>query len=272
MQCPKCQAEFEDLHFYCPVCRTLISEYANDQERSRRGKLEEAGARLLNVFAGAFILGALVLMARAVEWNEFFTLLKREFGSVVEETSKPEVERAPRTAAQTNRRPAVSSSPAKINEPVRLERTPGIESVRALPQKIESLSPDDEPAQQVSNQEKPVTPANVETNQPANIQASTSEPKPPEQPTVDEVKLGIEQIDGAKTGTTGVLVINSYTPARIYINGQYSGTTPRTIKLTAGDHQLRLIADGYEEWTRRVRMTSRQQVGIMASMKKINPQ
>jgi hypothetical protein len=80
--------------------------------------------------------------------------------------------------------------------------------------------------------------------------------------------LGVEQIDAKSAGETGFVSVNSYTPARIYVDGQFSGVTPRTIRLTAGDHQIRLIADGYEDWTRRVRLKARQQVGIMASMKK----
>ncbi|MBK7598528.1 MAG: PEGA domain-containing protein [Acidobacteria bacterium] len=57
-------------------------------------------------------------------------------------------------------------------------------------------------------------------------------------------------------------------PAKIYIDGHYSGPTPTTVRLTAGDHQVRLIADGYDEWTRRVKLKSRRQTAIMASMRR----
>ena len=65
-----------------------------------------------------------------------------------------------------------------------------------------------------------------------------------------------------------LLSINSIVTAKIYIDGQYSGATPTTIRLTAGDHQVRLIADGYDEWTRRVKLKSRRQTAIMASMRR----
>ena len=65
-----------------------------------------------------------------------------------------------------------------------------------------------------------------------------------------------------------LLSINSIVTAKIYIDGQYSGATPTTVRLTAGDHQVRLIADGYDEWTRRVKLKSRRQTAIMASMRR----
>src|SRR5262249_19918768 len=113
------------------------------------------------------------------------------------------------------------------------EKSNSFESVRAMPQKIEELPS----AQDQSQSEQPV-----------------------------------EQV-GAKNSNETALVINSRTPdqaqVRIYVNGQFSGTTPRTIKLIAGDYQIRLIADGYEDWTRRVRLKNKQQVDLRASMKKI---
>ena len=66
----------------------------------------------------------------------------------------------------------------------------------------------------------------------------------------------------------GYLAIDSYIAAKIYVDGQFSGTTPRTVKLIPGDHQIRLIADGYDDWTRRVKLRGSQQVGIKAAMKK----
>ena len=69
-----------------------------------------------------------------------------------------------------------------------------------------------------------------------------------------------------------LLSINSIVTAKIYIDGQYSGATPTTVRLTAGDHQVRLIADGYDEWTRRVKLKSRRQTAIMASMRRAQGQ
>ena len=65
---------------------------------------------------------------------------------------------------------------------------------------------------------------------------------------------------------TGLVSINSPVPARVYIDGQYSGVTPRSVHLLVGEHSLRLVADGYQEWTRRIRVRNRQQVGVIAAM------
>ncbi|MCI0664731.1 MAG: PEGA domain-containing protein [Acidobacteria bacterium] len=87
---------------------------------------------------------------------------------------------------------------------------------------------------------------------------------------LESVRAIPHKIDENYSGA-GVVAINSYTQARIYINGQFSGTTPRTIRLSAGDHQIRLTADGYDDWTRRIRLKTKQQLGIMASMKRKGP-
>lgn len=68
-----------------------------------------------------------------------------------------------------------------------------------------------------------------------------------------------------------MLTIKSYVPARIYINGEFSGVTPRTVKLLAGEHTVTLVADGYQEWARKVKLSGQQQAGILASLKKPRP-
>lgn len=76
----------------------------------------------------------------------------------------------------------------------------------------------------------------------------------------------IQQIEAAPTDKTGIVTINCPVPARVYINGQYSGITPRTVHLNAGEHQVRLVAEGYLEWSSLVRVRNRQQMGVLASM------
>jgi hypothetical protein len=44
--------------------------------------------------------------------------------------------------------------------------------------------------------------------------------------------------------------------------------TPRTVRLLAGEHTITMIADGYEEWTKTIRLNGRQQMGLMASLNK----
>jgi hypothetical protein len=87
------------------------------------------------------------------------------------------------------------------------------------------------------------------------------------------VGAGLE-VEGASvelSPRTAMLTIKSYVPARIYINGEFSGVTPRTVKLLAGEHTVTLVADGYQEWARKVKLSGQQQAGILASLKKPSP-
>lgn len=79
-------------------------------------------------------------------------------------------------------------------------------------------------------------------------------------------EINLEPPDHSLSNNIGLVTLNSYTRARIYINGQFSGTTPRTVRLLAGEHTILLLADGYEDWTRKIRLDGRQQMGLMASM------
>ena len=67
---------------------------------------------------------------------------------------------------------------------------------------------------------------------------------------------------------TGLVTIKSYVPARVYIDGVYSGSTPRSVKLLAGEHTINLLANGYHDYSRKVKISGQQQLGILASMSK----
>jgi len=268
MQCPRCQTEVSDWQFYCPNCRAQVYNYTPEVERPRRGKIERVGARVLNALLAIFIAGGLVLMARAVQWKQLYDSIRGNADASAETSPGSKNDRSSRIRASASRPDDGSPTPTKAEDSARAEKSQAVESVRALPQKIEELpSADDQP-----QAPKPKPPAKVEGTTPEAIPESASTSKATAQPARDGVRLGVEQIDAKSSGETGLVAINSYTPARIYVNGQFSGITPRTIRLTAGDHQIRLIADGHEDWTRRVRLKARQQVGIMASMKKKSPQ
>lgn len=268
MQCPRCQTEVSDWQFYCPNCRAQIQNYTPEVERPQRGKIERVGARVLQALLTIFIVGGLVLMARAVQWKQLFDSIRGYADASTVTSSGSKNDRSSRTGTSAARPNDGSTAPVKAENSARAEKSQAVESVRALPQKIEELpSADDQP-----QTPKPKPPAKAEDAPAAAIPESASPPKTTAQSARDGVQLGVEQNDAKSTGGTGLVAINSYTPARIYVNGQFSGITPRTIRLTAGDHQIRLMADGHEDWTRRVRLKAQQQVGIMASMKKKSPQ
>jgi hypothetical protein len=79
------------------------------------------------------------------------------------------------------------------------------------------------------------------------------------------------EVDTAHTllqANVGLVSIKSYVPARVYIDGVYSGVTPRSVKLLAGAHSISLLAGGYHEYVRTVKVSGQQQIGILASLSK----
>ncbi|HEX4948457.1 MAG TPA: PEGA domain-containing protein [Blastocatellia bacterium] len=81
-------------------------------------------------------------------------------------------------------------------------------------------------------------------------------------------KLEVEPTGVILHPNTGLVTINSYVPARVYIDGVYSGNTPRSVKLLAGEHSISLLANGYHEYSRKIKVLGQQQVGILAAMSK----
>lgn len=265
MRCPKCQTEVSEWHFYCQNCHTQVHDYKPEVEKPQRGRIERAGARMLNAMVWLSIVAALVLTGRAVQWGGFFAAIRGDTGVSAEPRADSKDTRSFRTRLARERRGDKATTTVKSVEAPTREKKDAVESVRAMPQKIEELSSvEDSP--HFLNPKPSSAPSRVEKVSAATSPDSIS--KSAVQQTNVDAQLGVEQIDAKNNGEAGLVAIKSYTPARIYINGQFSGTTPRIVKLTAGDHQIRLIADGYEDWTRRVRLKTKQQVGIMASMKK----
>lgn len=265
MQCPKCQGEVSEWHFYCQNCHAQIQSYSPEAEKPSRGGIERAGARALNALLLVLVIAVLVLAGRAVQWSELFASIRGATDVSAESEMGAEARSRTRKRSEADRREEESPTAQKTSEAAGREKSAAVESVREMRQKIEELP---------SVEDQPQSPKPSEALvRDERAPDSTSKPAIEITPSpAADAQLGIEQIDAKNSGETGLVMINSYTPARIYINGQFSGTTPRTIKLNAGDHQVRLIADGYEDWTRRVRLRSKQQVGIMASMKKKGPQ
>jgi hypothetical protein len=264
MRCPKCRTEVSDWHFYCPNCHTLIGDYSPSGGKAGSGMVERAGMRLVNLILAALVISALVLMARAIKWNDLMTqmgLSRRDAGAPTEVKK----EQTPRSNPSNARRKENSPAAPASMDTGKPEKKNGAESVREMPHKIEELSP----TEASPSPPKPTpTPTKPAPNELVTSVAETKQANAPPRLARESVELGVEQVEVKNDGEVGYLTINSYAPARIYVDGQFSGLTPRTLRLASGDHQIRLIADGYEDWTRRIRLKSRQQVGIMASLKK----
>lgn len=56
--------------------------------------------------------------------------------------------------------------------------------------------------------------------------------------------------------------------ARIYIDGSFSGSSPRTLRLSAGEHTLLLVMDGYEAWERKLTIPGGKAAVLRADMQK----
>src|SRR5215475_11714736 len=97
MQCPKCQAEVFEGHFYCSNCHAQVQTYEPGVKNSRRGRIERAGARVLNALVWVAIISALVLIGRMALWSELISAIrgetdasvKAETGSKVKLASRP---------------------------------------------------------------------------------------------------------------------------------------------------------------------------------------
>ena len=71
------------------------------------------------------------------------------------------------------------------------------------------------------------------------------------------------------TAMAGLLIVTSQTAARIYVDGKFAGNTPHSFTVAAGEHQLMLQAEGYQDWSRAILMRGNQQVGMMAALEKL---
>ena len=239
----------------------LIGDYSPSGGKAGQGMVERAGMRLVNLIVAVLVISALVLMARAIRWNDLMTqmgLSRREARTSTDVKKEPTPRSNPSNTRRRENSPAAAPAPSDPGKP---EKKSGAESVREMPHKIEELSP----TEASPSPPKPVKPVTEELFDPA---AEAKRVAAPPRLARENVELGVEQVEVKSDGEVGYLTINSYAPARIYVDGQFSGLTPRTLRLTSGDHQIRLIADGYEDWTRRIRIKSRQQIGLMASLKK----
>lgn len=70
------------------------------------------------------------------------------------------------------------------------------------------------------------------------------------------------------TASAGLVIVKSPVAALIYVDGKFAGKTPHSFTVPAGEHQLLLLAEGYQDWTRTVTVQGHQQIGLMAALQK----
>jgi len=76
MRCPSCQNDIPDNQFYCPICRASVYTYVPESTQKKGGRLERAGRRLLDLLILVVLVGAAVLLARQIKWNELLGIAK----------------------------------------------------------------------------------------------------------------------------------------------------------------------------------------------------
>lgn len=269
MRCPNCQTDVPEGHFYCPGCQVPIYSYVPQGQKSRGGRLERAGKRLFDLVLILILIGAGVVLARAIKWKEVFNIFK----PVAESSPPAKPERESSGGSSTKRRKSNSPDPQQQGTSEGASKPASAESVRDLKQKIEELPSSDEsrptPKPVATATPKPSKNEPVSFNPVQGSRQSAFVSPSSTQETTARVELDVEPSETKQTSNAGFVSVNSYVPARIYVDGQFSGITPRIVKLAAGEHQIRLIADGHEDWARRIRLKNRQQVGLLASMRKI---
>lgn len=76
MRCPSCQNDIPDNQFYCPICRASVYTYVPENTQKKGGRLERAGRRLLDLLILVVLIGAAVLLARQIKWNELLGIAR----------------------------------------------------------------------------------------------------------------------------------------------------------------------------------------------------
>ena len=71
----------------------------------------------------------------------------------------------------------------------------------------------------------------------------------------------------ARTGISEITIECSIPGARLYIDGSYSGTAPKTVQIISGIHSVLIVASGYESFEKKYFLTSGKISIIRAELK-----
>lgn len=285
MRCHICAHEISGQEARCPQCRTLMFLPAGFQQVAVTSEAEKVQQRYSSLFPVLLILAAAVavfLLMLVVRPNFFgktnasVSLRSEKLKTSSQPVTSPEVASGAAPLADRVSRPDRSVQTATPPSP---SRTPVAKTAQAEADKPDSAS--SSPATVLSppaeaSAAKSVKPVALP---PDSLAAASKEKVAPSAPdsvgtpsaeSETAAVVSVEPPDQTLTKNTALVTIGSYTRARVYIDGQYSGMTPRTVKLLSGSHTITLLADGYEEWTKTIRLSGKQQTGVMAAMTKKN--
>jgi len=244
-RCPNCKSEVIDWHSFCQDCHTHIPSFAVPERpvSTYRGKVDRSWTTWLLI--GGFVAGSSLIVG-TMDWRGLSQLLRGQTMTAEEVARVNESVREKLARRRVSRGRVGAATGAEIS---------ATDTLVTAGTSVESASTP--PALQPS-----IQPVAVERETPAATFASYGTKATPESaPDVE-----IQQVEASPTDRSGIVSINCQVPARIYINGQFSGTTPRAIHLNAGEYQIRLVAEGYLEWNSKVRVRDREQRGVLASL------
>ncbi|MEO6391463.1 MAG: PEGA domain-containing protein [Pyrinomonadaceae bacterium] len=88
-------------------------------------------------------------------------------------------------------------------------------------------------------------------------------------PIVTENAPAVDSATGVALAT--VLVISNPETAEITIDGKFAGTTGSTLKLTAGEHTIKIEKSGYNEWIRTISVGPGASITVNAILEKTAP-
>ena len=245
-RCPNCKSEVIEWHSFCQDCHVHLPSYTSSERpvSTYRGKVDRSWSTWFLI--GGFVIGS-GLLAGSIDWQELSQLLRGQTMTADEVAKVNESVRE-----KLARRRVIRSRPGQsVGNGSAPEGNPG-ETVAAAP-----VPPEEVPTGPRNTEQRGAARETVVTAYAGYNPVSRAEMTP---------DVAIEQVEAAPSDRTGIVSINCQVPARIYINGQYSGTTPRAVHLNAGEYQIRLVSDGYLEWNSKVRVRDRQQMGVLASM------
>lgn len=253
MQCPGCQGEILVWQFYCPDCRTQLRWTTGTSltayEIGKPAPSEPPPSRKLPVILAAAVLSGVVLAVIVISDISHWTAVRH-----------PSLTQ---NAALLTESVALAES--VVNRPVVRHVASTVSEQKLEEKAVPPLAPQSTPRES----RKP--PAKLELSehsaQPVVAPAAPSAaPKSTTTEPVKSVEINAEPLGSAFDPRMSLLTIKSDTRARIYVNGQFSGVTPRTIRLLAGEHTITLSADGCDDWSRKIQLQGRQQMNIVAAL------
>lgn len=287
MKCQNCLREIATWHTYCPHCQTRVSPptYSIITHDPTETLEQNSRRKLLRNTVHFTLFGiALIALAGVIRLNQpsASAPAKEIPGSQPENSAAAKLN--PVTPDSVVTLPSPAPAPVgneniepKNSQPIALFSAEVVAKAMNKPAPVVTIPriKNEPPPQKIAVNSSLNEGAPVDEAPPRKLAALIKSPVATDiiNPAVTakkepEPNLELESSSANLNAKIGLLTIKSYVPARVYIDGTFSGVTPRSIKLLTGDHAITLMANGYHEYSRVVKVNGQQQIGILAAMNK----